>query len=68
MNLKVLSTATDMFGLHTISIELNDKQYDYELSSQHAVDLAMSHYKAGRLGRCLAVLNEFKENVPEKLK
>jgi len=68
MKLTVLSTSTDMWGLHTISVNLNGKCYDYELSSQHAVDLVMSHYLAGRFGRCLATLNKFKENVPEELK
>lgn len=68
MQLKILSKNTDMFGLHTISISLNEKNYDYELSSQHAVDLVEAHYRAGRYGRCLALLNEFKENVPEELK
>ena len=68
MKLKVLSTSTDMWGLHTIKISLNGRHYNYELSSQHAVDLAEAHYRAGRYGRCLATLNQFKENVPEKLK
>ena len=64
MKLTLLSTERDMWGLHTIKINLNGRHYNYEISSQHAVDLIEAHYKAGRFGRCLAALNEFKENVP----
>lgn len=68
MKLTILSTECDMWGLHTIKINLNGKLYNHELSSQHAVDLAEAHYRTGRYGRCLATLNQFKENVPEELK
>lgn len=67
MKLAIQSVTEDMWGLHTIKISLNGRLYNYELSPQHAVDLIEAHYRAGRYGRCLAVLTEFKENAPEAL-
>lgn len=68
MKIIIQSVTKDMFGLYTIAAQVNGKNYNYELSSQHAVFLIESHYRAGRFGSCLAVLNQFKENVPEELK
>jgi hypothetical protein len=59
MKLTILSTECDMWGLHTIKINLNGRHYNYELSSQHAVDLVQDFYRAGKFGRCLALLNKF---------
>lgn len=62
MNLTITSAQRDMFGVWQVGIIINGKaKYRYELYSKYSYDLMMSHYKAGRYGRCLAVLNKFNE-------
>ena len=61
MELTVTSTQRDIFGVWQVDITINGKaSYHYELYSKYSYDLMMSHYKAGRYGRCLAVLNKDK--------
>ena len=60
MKFTIESATKDIFGLWEIDVTINGKQYQYNLSSQYAYNLAMLHYRAGRHTNCLAILNKHK--------
>lgn len=62
MMLTITSATKTIFGLWEINVKINNKPYRYELSSDYSYGLMMSHYRAGRHGNCLAVLNKYRED------
>ena len=60
MKLSILSVQQDLFGTYEITAQINGKEYVYRLDSKYAYDKAMRDFRAGRHGRCLAILNKHK--------
>ncbi|MCC7570661.1 hypothetical protein KO465_04895 [Candidatus Micrarchaeota archaeon] len=61
LKVKILCETRDFFGVWTLRVEINAKQYDYILSSEYIVRQIKKYVKAGRYGKALATLNRFKE-------
>ena len=63
MRLLIESAEKDLFGMYEIKVRINNKRYTYQLSSQDAYDRTMKQYRLGQHGRCLALLNKYKEAI-----
>ena len=63
MKFEILSVTKEIFGTYSIRVIIANKRYTYRLTSQFAYDKSMKQYRLGQYGRCLALLDKYKEAI-----
>jgi hypothetical protein len=59
-NLVLVGTSLDFFGVWEVTININDKDYVYLLSSEYAYNKFMEYYDRNQMGRAISCLNHFR--------